>query len=86
MGADEAAHALALRAALLEQPLDPEDLDTARDAATQTFPVKAADLMPDVHGPALGDMLRQLEADWIASGFNLTRDELLARARDHKKG
>ena len=86
LGADEAAHALALRAALLEQPLDPEDLDTARDAATQTFPVKAADLMPDVHGPALGDMLRQLEADWIASGFNLTRDELLARARDHKKG
>ena len=86
LGADEAAHALTLRAALLEHPLNPHDMDIARDAATQTFPVQAADLMPAYEGAALGDMLRQLEAEWIASGFALTRDDLLAKAKDQKEG
>ena len=86
LGAEDACAALALRAALLEQALNPADLEAARMASTQTFPISAADLMPDVQGPALGDMLRQLEGEWIASNFSLTRADLLSRARDQKKG
>jgi poly(A) polymerase len=39
--------------------------------------VKARDLMPELQGPALGARLKELEDRWIASGFRLTRDELL---------
>jgi poly(A) polymerase len=30
-----------------------------------------------LQGPALGDRMREIEACWIASGFTLTRAELL---------
>jgi poly(A) polymerase len=33
--------------------------------------------MTDFSGKALGEKLKQLEATWIASGFTLTRKELL---------
>ncbi|MGB8815390.1 MAG: CCA tRNA nucleotidyltransferase, partial [Paracoccaceae bacterium] len=42
------------------------------------FPVSAADLMPALRGPALGQRLRELERQWIASGFSLTRAQLLS--------
>ena len=35
-------------------------------------------------GPALGKKLRELEAAWIASGFKLSRDELLQRLKAQK--
>ena len=50
--------------------------------ATAEFPVTARDLMPACTGPALGRRLRELETRWIASGFRLTREELLADRRD----
>jgi hypothetical protein len=34
--------------------------------------------MPEYAGPALGRALRQLEAEWISSGFTLDRETLLA--------
>ena len=43
------------------------------------FPIRAADLMPEYEGPALGERLRLLETLWITSGFELTRDELLRK-------
>jgi poly(A) polymerase len=46
--------------------------------ATARFPVRAADLMPALTGPALGARLAELEARWIASGFALSREQLLA--------
>lgn len=57
----------------------PADLtqDLALGAAAR-FPVRPGDLMPGLTGEALGARLRQLEARWIASGFTLTRAELLA--------
>ncbi|PRX37104.1 poly(A) polymerase [Meinhardsimonia xiamenensis] len=78
LGAAEARDALLLRAALTGQPL-PEgwEDEVARGAAAE-FPVKPADLMPRYEGPALGAKLKELEARWIASGFTLTRAELLA--------
>jgi poly(A) polymerase len=65
------------RAAVLEMPL-PEgwQAEVARGAVAQ-FPLVAADLMPGLQGPALGARLKALEAEWIASGFALTRDDLL---------
>lgn len=77
LGAEAALDAMLLRAALLEQPLLPElETDIAQGAAA-VFPVRARDLLPDLKGPALGRALQQLEAEWIASGFSRSREELL---------
>jgi poly(A) polymerase len=37
--------------------------------------------LDEVKGPEIGDMLRRLEAEWIASDFSLDRDQLLAKAK-----
>ncbi|MFW8593849.1 CCA tRNA nucleotidyltransferase [Cribrihabitans neustonicus] len=77
LGAAAAADALLLRAALLEQPLPPgSETDIARGGAAE-FPLTARDLMPGFKGPALGRALKRLEAEWIASGFTLDREDLL---------
>jgi len=76
-GARAARDVLLLRAALLEQPLDPDTLAAADAGASSIFPVTAADLMPDYLGAALGARLKLLEERWIASGFALTKGDLL---------
>jgi len=66
-----------LRASLLETDVPVgTDAEIAKGAAAQ-FPVAAADLMPAFTGPALGARIKALEARWIASGFTLSRAELL---------
>jgi poly(A) polymerase len=67
-----------VRAALMQSP-PPHNwqADIARGASA-TFPVSAADLMPGLQGAALGARLTALEDRWIASGFTLGRDDLLA--------
>lgn len=70
-------HETLLRCAFLEQPWS-EDLRTdLHKGAAARFPIKAADLIPDFTGPALGKKLAELEARWIASGFALSREDLL---------
>ncbi len=65
------------RAALLESPLpDHWQAEIARGAAA-VFPVTAADLMPALQGPALGQRLRELEAQWLASGLTAGKAALL---------
>lgn len=76
-GAATARDTAALRAAILEQPVDPAALPDLAKAAQARFPVTAQDLMPALSGNALGDRLRALEAQWIASGFALSREDLL---------
>ncbi len=78
LGADLGADAALLRAARARELL-PEGwaAEVARGAA-QRFPLRAADLMPALTGPALGRRLRELEWRWVASDFELTRDQLLA--------
>ena len=46
------------------------------------FPLRGADIMVlgDLRGPEVGEMLRRLEAEWIAGGFAASREDLLARA------
>ena len=81
LGSDMARSACLLRAALMEQPVSPDlEPDLARGAAA-VFPVVAADLMPDLSGPALGAALKKLQQAWIESGFELTREDLLQRLK-----
>lgn len=75
--ADLARDVILVRAASLQQPPEPGFENGLTNAAAATFPVKAADLMPDLQGPELGARLKELEARWIASGFTLTKDDLL---------
>lgn len=77
LGPDQARNIALLRAVMLEMPLA-DGLERQIDAgAAAKFPIKPADLMPGITGPALGDKLRELETRWIASEFTLTREELL---------
>ncbi len=76
-GRQNAVDILALRAAASERELLQADLDLAHFGAQQSLPVSAHDLMPALQGPALGARLRDIEARWVASGFALTRDDLL---------
>lgn len=76
IGADLAADTVLARAALLSPPPPGWKDDVARGAAARC-PVVAADLMPALSGPALGDRLRQIEARWLASDLRASRAELL---------
>ncbi len=67
---------LLLRAAMLAQPLASDLEKTLAFGAVQEFPLRSVDLAP-LSGAALGARLKQLEARWLASGFTLTREELL---------
>lgn len=77
LGKDQSRDVILLRAALLEMPLDPHLFKQADMGASAVFPIKASDLMPAYQGRELGIKLKQLEADWIKSGFSLTRQQLL---------
>ena len=78
-GSQLAQDVLLLRAAMLEMPLNPGDIKDADQGAKAQFPVTAADLMPDYQGAELGRKLTDLETRWIASGFDLTREDLLTQ-------
>ncbi len=80
LGVEEGRDVVLLAAALFGRLL-PEGVtaELARGAAA-VFPLRPADLMPGFQGPALGARLAELEQAWIASGFALTRAELLGGA------
>ncbi len=77
-GADVGLDRLMILAASLGKIVNPAEVQAVADAACQTFPLTAADLMPDLQGAALGRALKAAEQKWIASGFTLTKDDLLA--------
>lgn len=52
--------------------------DAVAAGAAARFPLRAADLMPGLAGVAVGRRLKELEERWIASGFALSREQLLA--------
>ena len=76
-GIGAAQQALLLRAAMAGMPPDPMILDRLQAAGSAVFPLRAADLMPDLQGPDLGRKLAELEQRWIDSGFALDRAALL---------
>jgi len=76
-GASAGRDVLLVQSATLGQPVDNSALMPIENAAQQTFPLSAADLMPALSGPALGKALKEAEARWISSGFTLTKAQLL---------
>lgn len=78
LGAEAGLSAILLRAALGGTTPPPDARAEAERGAAAEFPVRPADLMPALDGPALGARLKELEARWIASDFALGRDDLLA--------
>lgn len=76
-GADVALDRVAIEAASLGEEIDATLAVQIAFAAGQKLPVCAADFIDKVQGPALGKALRKAEADWIASGFTLTRADLI---------
>ena len=79
---DLALDTLVLRSALDGSVLTETAIEIAKNAASQSLPVSARDLMPEYQGAALGARLRQLETAWLASDFSLSRAELLDLADD----
>ena len=77
LGEDSATDTLLCRAALLGSALPTGwQAGIARGAATKV-PVTAADLMPALQGPALGERLRAIETRWLASDLRLSKSQLL---------
>jgi poly(A) polymerase len=77
LGSAMARDAGLIRSALTGRALPPDWAKAAQRGAAAVFPVSAADLMPALQGRALGARLRDLETRWIASGFELSREQLL---------
>ncbi|WP_171124125.1 MULTISPECIES: CCA tRNA nucleotidyltransferase [unclassified Ruegeria] len=77
-GEESGLHKVLLRCAFFEQPWSEEMRTDLHAGAKAEFPITASDLIPEFTGPALGRKLAELEARWIASGFVLTRDDLLS--------
>lgn len=77
LGAEIAEDVILCRAAILQSAL-PNDWhrDIVRGIRA-AIPVTAADLMPALTGPALGEKLRQIEQRWLASDLTLTKAQLL---------
>ncbi len=48
------------------------------------LPVRGSDIMAlgEAKGPAIGEVLRRLESEWVAGGFAASREALLARAAE----
>ena len=78
LGAEMARDVHLIEAASMGVPLAPDAIDLIVEGHAKTFPIKAADLMPDLQGPELGAALKQLEFHWIESDFSLSRADLLA--------
>ncbi|MBA3911724.1 MAG: CCA tRNA nucleotidyltransferase [Rhodobacter sp.] len=76
-GADVGTDAVLARAAVLGTPPTKDWQSEVARGAAATFPVTAADLMPNFQGEALGARLKALEATWLAGGLRQARAELL---------
>lgn len=77
LGADTALDVLALRATPSAEGLPPDVRARVQKGAQAVFPLRGADLADRFSGPQLGAELRAREARWIASGFSLSREDLL---------
>lgn len=79
LGVEDGRDALLVRAASSGAAVSGKDVAEVARGARQVFPVTAADLMPGLQGAVLGNELKRLERNWVASEFTLTREALLGR-------
>jgi tRNA nucleotidyltransferase/poly(A) polymerase len=77
LGADVAKGIVALRCAYSGSPPINDMMDRVLAGSAAKFPIQASDLMDVFSGPALGKRLKELEAEWIASNFTKTKEQLL---------
>jgi poly(A) polymerase len=77
LGPSLALDVLLLRAVVFEQAFDWDQKSEIERGVASRFPVTAADLMPELSGPALGHGLARMKSRWLASELSLTRAELL---------
>ena len=77
LGADLGTDAVLARAAVMEQPLPANWAAEVTRGAVAEFPLRAADLMDRVQGPALGAALEAAKKRWLHSDLALTRAQLL---------
>ncbi len=76
-GKDTGFNILLLRGAMMNESVTNQARVDLVQGSKAVFPVKAQDLMPEFQGPALGRRLAELEQAWIASGFEITRKQML---------
>ncbi len=82
-GADVAIDAAVIAASMAGQHATASIEAEAAAGAQLVFPVKARMLMPAyAPGPDMGAVMQRLEAAWIASGFELSRAQLLDMAME----
>ncbi|CUH40718.1 CCA-adding enzyme [Jannaschia seosinensis] len=81
LGAEAARDALLVRAALTGAAPTPDALAAARAGAEAAFPLNAADLMPDLTGPALGAGLDRARRIWREREGRVALAELIAAAK-----
>ncbi|MEM7644870.1 MAG: CCA tRNA nucleotidyltransferase [Pseudomonadota bacterium] len=72
---------LLIRAALLGEPIAPGAVEEARKGADETFPLTAADLMPDLQGPALGQALAKARTIWRRHKGAIDKQALIQAAK-----
>jgi poly(A) polymerase len=70
--------AVLIGAALAGHALPGGWAEAVAQGAQARFPVRASDLPADLRGAEIGARLDALERRWIASGFRLSREQLLA--------
>ena len=78
LGVTEAEDVILCRAAIMQLPLAADWRSHIERGSRAEIPVKAADLMPVLTGPALGEKLRQIEQRWLAADLTLTKAQLLS--------
>ena len=78
---EEVARDAALIRAARGETLPPDWPVRIGRAASAPLPIAAADLMPELAGPAIGQGLKAAERAWIASGFRAPRAVLIATAQ-----
>ena len=77
LGLADGTAAILLRSALMGVAVPARALADVTRGAAAIFPVRAQELVKTHSGREIGAALDAMEARWIASGFSLTRDELL---------
>lgn len=77
-GRDAALDVAVVTAASLETHPAADLMQQIETGCVAVFEVKASDLPDTISGKAIGDTLRALEDDWIASGFAKSKADLIA--------
>ncbi|NRB05458.1 MAG: CCA tRNA nucleotidyltransferase, partial [Rhodobacteraceae bacterium] len=76
-GAETGWSILLLLGAVMSVPVDPHRRAEVAAGATLKFPIRASDLPDHLEGRQIGDTLKKLKADWLASDLNADKSDLL---------